>query len=434
MNDFPFMTSYWFDSQIATSPSLSGAQFADVAVVGGGFAGLSAAHHLKSSEPGLSVALVEAKHIGFGASGRNAGWLLSLPPVHWLLEDLDDPRRLADIRWTSQLCRDNIAQLGRWVADEAIDCAWTPSRHVLAARNRLEAAALRWLMQRYEAIGLHCEFFEKEKMAQLVSYPAIAGMAYEFVSIQPYRLARGLRQRCLDQDVRIYENPPIETIRSTSRGVQLTAADGATLTARKVILATNAYTRSLTLDAEIPAASTQHTYMLATGPLEPDVLDRISQTRTPFGDPALSFYIGRIYENRLLFNGIDRPSRVTPEDDRHVASFVKLHREMLRRFPFLESVPLAGAWGGAVQQTPSDAPIVRRSKNDPNVILNIGYGGGSGVGMALLSGQLTTGLVSERGPMDDDAQRLRTLLANSRFPRMGPVRALFGVLRKMAFG
>jgi hypothetical protein len=73
MNDFPFKTSYWFDSQIATSPSLSGAQFADVAVVGGGFAGLSAVQHLKSSTPNLSVALVEAKHIGFGASGRNAG-------------------------------------------------------------------------------------------------------------------------------------------------------------------------------------------------------------------------------------------------------------------------------------------------------------------------------------------------------------------------
>jgi glycine/D-amino acid oxidase-like deaminating enzyme len=271
-------------------------------------------------------------------------------------------------------------------------------------------------------------------MTQLVGYPAIAGMAYEFVSIQPYRLARGLRQRCLDQDVRIYENTPIKTIRSTSQGVQLIAADGATLTAQKVILATNAYTNSLMLDVEIPATSTQHTYMLATEPLKPDMLDRISQTRTPFGDPALSFYIGRIYENRLIFNGIDRASRVTPEDDRHLPSFIKLHKEMLRRFPFLESVSLAGAWGGAVQQTTSDAPIVQRSKSNPNIILNIGYGGGSGVGMALLSGQLTTGLVLERGPIDNDAQRLRTLLANSRFPRMGPVRAALGVLRKMVFG
>ena len=234
-------------------------------------------------------------------------------------------------------------------------------------------------MQRYEAIGLHCEFFEKKEMAQLVGYPAIAGMAYEFVSIQPYRLARGLRQHCLDQGVRIYENTPIKTIRSTSQGVRLIAADGATLTARKVILATNAYTNSLMLDVEIPATSTQHTYMLATEPLKPDMLDRISHTRTPFGDPAFSFYIGRIHENRLIFNGIDRASRVTPEDDRHVPSLIKLHREMLRRFPFLESVSLAGAWGGAVQQTPSDAPIVHRSKSNPNVILNIGYGGGSWV-------------------------------------------------------
>jgi glycine/D-amino acid oxidase-like deaminating enzyme len=289
-------------------------------------------------------------------------------------------------------------------------------------------------MPRFEAIGQHCEFLEKEKMTQLVGYPAIAGMAHEIVCIQPYRLARGLRQRCLDQDVRIYENTPIKTLRSTSQGVQLIAADGATLTAQKVILATNAYTNSLMLDVEIPATSTQHTYMLATEPLEPDMLDRISQARTPFGDPALSFYIGRIYENRLIFNGIDRASQVTPEDDRHLPSFIKLHKEMLRRFPFLDPVSLAGAWGGAVQQTTTDAPIVRRSKSNPNVILNIGYGGGSGVGMALLSGQLTTGLVLERGTIDNDAQRLRTLLVNSRFPRMGPVRAAFGVLRKMVFG
>jgi glycine/D-amino acid oxidase-like deaminating enzyme len=434
MNTFPFCTSYWFDSQIATSPALSEAQFADVAVVGGGFAGLSAAQHLKASRPTLSIALVEARHIGFGASGRNAGWVMSLPPLYWLLDDLADRQRLADIRWTSQVCRENIAQLGRLVAQEGIDCAWTPSRHLLTARNPLEVATLRWLMPRFEAIGQQCEFFEKGEMSRLVGYPAVAGLAYEIVSIQPYRLARGLRQRCLDLDIRIYENTPIKSMRSTAQGVQLIAADGATLTAQKVILATNAYTKSLLLDVETPATSTQHTYMLATEPLKPDMLDRISQARTPFGDAALSFYIGRIHEDRLIFNGIDRASQVTPEDDRHLPSFARLHQEMLRRFPFLESVPLAGAWGGAVQQTTTDAPIVQRSKSNPHVILNIGYGGGSGVGMALLSGQLTTGLVMEDDPIANDAQRLRTLLATSCFPKMGPVRAAFGVFREMIFG
>lgn len=434
MNDFPLTTSFWFDSQIETSPWLAGNQFADVAVVGGGFAGLSAAQNLKLSKPDLSVALIEAKHVGFGASGRNAGWVMSLPPLYWLLDNFEDRQRLDDIRWTSQVCQDNIDQLGRLIVQEAIDCAWTPSQHLLAARNPLEVATLRWIMPRFEAIGQRCEFFEKEKMKQLVGYPAIAGMAYEIVSIQPYRFARGLRQQCLNQGVRIYENTPIKTICSTTKGVQLSTDDGATLTARKAILATNAYTKFLALDIEIPATSTQHTYMLATEPLKPDMLDRITRARAPFGDPSLSFYIGRLHENRLIFNGIDRASQVTQDDDRHLPSFTKLYKEMLRRFPFLEPIPLAGAWGGAVQQTTTDAPIVQSSKSNPNVILNIGYGGGSGVGMALLSGRLTTGLVLENERIDNDAQKLRTLLANSRFPKKGAVRAAFEVLRRMIFG
>lgn len=407
------------------------ARSADVAIVGGCFAGLSAARDLKLKKPDLNVALIEAKHIGFGASGRNAGWVMSLPPLYWLLDNFEDRQRLEDIRWLSRVCQDNIDQFGRLTAQEAIDCAWTPSQHLLVARNPLEVATLRWIMPRFEAIGQRCEFFEKEKMKQLVGYPATVGMAYEMVNIQPYRLARGLRQYCLNQGVHIYENTPVKTIRSTTQGVQLSTADGATLTAQKVILATNAYTKFLTLDIEVPTTSTQHTYILATEPLKPDMLDRITRARTPFGDAALSFYIGRIHEHRLIFNGIDRASQVTQADDHHMPSFAKLHEEMIRRFPFLESIPLAGAWGGAVQQTTTDAPIVQRSNSNPNIILNIGYGGGSGVGMALLSGRLTTGLVLEDETRDSDGQRL---LANSRFPKMGPVRATLGVLGKMIFG
>ena len=172
--------------------------------------------------------------------------------------------------------------------------------------------------------------------------------------------------------------------------------------------------------------------MLATEPLDGIVLDQISNSRKPFGDAAMSFYIGRIHEDRFIFNGIDRKSHVTADDDRHLPSFSRLYAEMIRRFPFLEAVSLAGAWGGAVQQTSTDAPIVRLSKNNPNVILNIGYGGGSGVGMALLSGRLVADLVVENSP-DNEAQRLRALLENSRFPVLGFVRAAFGILKKMMF-
>ena len=426
---FPFSTSFWFDPEIETSPPLRGERNVDVAVVRGGFAGLSAARHLKLRAPGLGVALVEARHVGFGASGRNAGGVMGLPPLYWLLEDLEDRRRLDDVSFTARLARESNVEVGRLVEREAIDCDWKPSRHVLVARSALEVATLRWLAPRFEAIGVPCERYDDEQVRQLVGYPAKAAVAYEIATIQPYRLARGLRRLCIAQGVQVYEGTRVARIQSAREGVRLTTSSGAILTAGKVILATNAYTRFVEVEAEVPGTSTYHTYMLATEPLEDGMIDRIGRARTPFGDAAMSLYIGRIHERRLIFNGIDRSSGATSEDDRHLPSFAKLRGEMVRRFPFLDAVPLAGAWAGPVQETQSDAPIVRPAAGNPDVILNIGYGGGSGVGMALLSGRLTTDLALGNTAADPDAQRLRALLANSRFPPMGPVRAAFAVLR-----
>jgi glycine/D-amino acid oxidase-like deaminating enzyme len=172
--------------------------------------------------------------------------------------------------------------------------------------------------------------------------------------------------------------------------------------------------------------------MLATGPLDAGSISQISPAKAPFGDAAYSFYIGRIHGGRLIFNGIDRASQMTPGDDLHLPSLLKLEREMRRRFPALREAPVAAAWGGGVLQTRSDAPIVRAAENRSGVILNIGYGGGSGVGMALLSGRLTADLVLSGGRPDPDAERLRRLFAQSTGPGIGLYsKAAFSLLRHL---
>lgn len=169
--------------------------------------------------------------------------------------------------------------------------------------------------------------------------------------------------------------------------------------------------------------------MLATKALDDSTIQQISEARHPFGDPSLAFYIWRMHGNQFLFNGIDRASQNTLNDDRHLPSYTKLYKEILRRFPFLADVKLEAAWGGATQQTITDTPIVQASSQHSNLFLNIGYGGSSGIGAALASGRLVTELVLGEQSRDHEAKRMRLLLGNSRFPIMEPVRAATGVIK-----
>ena len=125
---------------------------------------------------------------------------------------------------------------------------------------------------------------------------------------------------------------------------------------------------------------------------------------------------------------------VREEDDRHVRSFMKLERALFKRFPFLDSTSIGSAWAGAYLQTGTEAPIVGTVPGHPNVILSIGYGGGSGVGTALMSGKLTADLATE-DRMDSDAERMRTLFASGmRWPIGGFLRAGLSILKGMISG
>lgn len=214
-------------------------------------------------DPALRVTLVEANHIGYGASGRNGGFVMSLPPLMWLLGNLNDPDWLDEVRWTVALCTENNAQIAQMLDEEGIDAEWTPTIHQLLARNGVETATIRWLSGRFRNAGLHSDCVDDAQAQALIGYPVQALMTFPTILMHPFKLVRGLKQIVERRGVIVYENTPACRIETGSRGVTVVTDDGR-IEAERVVLATNAYGKGLHNGLSLPSMSMYHTYLLAT--------------------------------------------------------------------------------------------------------------------------------------------------------------------------
>lgn len=425
---FPYQQSYWMmNHEVPTAAPLAGEHVADVVIVGGGFAGLSTALGLLHAQPDLKVTLIEAQHIGYGASGRNGGQIMNFPPPTWMLEDLDqaENRELIDLH--HQLAAEQLDLVATSVMAAGVPSDMEPGRIAGVARNAFEVAGVRWAHDLLRGAGIDSELYLGEAAQARSCTPAKAALDLPTTRIQPFELAQGLRQALLARGATIFESTPAKRVENTADGVRVETAGGV-IRADRAVLTTNAYLlqNRVELDRSLPKTSILHTYLIATERLDPDVFHRIFPTGEGFGDAALTFFYGRPHDGRLLFGGMDRTSKNTVADDQREASFRALHAEMLARFPFLRDVPLSAAWGGAVQETRDSAPIIRRTSEGSNIILNMGFGGNSGVNGSISSGRLVPSLVLEKD--DADARRILTRMQSPRVPWGGLARAALGLL------
>lgn len=429
-SNFPIKTSFWFDGPDYSQQSLSNDISIDVAVIGGGFAGLSSALHLKAENPDFRIAVFETEHVGYGASGRSGGWLVPFPPLYWLMDDLRDFKRLDCYQKAISAQKENIIQILHDAKDEAFSESTIWGRHYLVARNRIEAAILNWVDSRMSILKMQNDFIKNSFKADIVGYPNRSVLGWETWFINPYDLVMLLRQRCLQKDIRIYEKTPIVKIRDNYKNLSIETKSGANIQSKNAIVATNAYLSSIDFGFNVDFGTPEHTYMIATEPLEKELIQAISSQKYGFGDPSLSYYCGRFFNDRLLFNGCDRKSNATKKDDECLSAYQKLHREMVRRFPVLDGKKLDCAWGGPVLQTSSDAPVIRAAKENSKIVFNVGYGGGSGISMALNSGPLTTFLITGRSSNSSTVDTHFRALAMSRRPYVGLFKAGLEIIKK----
>lgn len=388
--------SFWLETagEYQERVPLAGERSADVCIIGGGFTGLSAALHLRELDSSLRVVVLESDVVGFGASGRNAGFSMTLfglsPEVTaWRFG-------LERLREADEYMVRVVELVGRRVEEHAIDCDYEPNGLLTVAANDAQRRRLQREMELARRARTHeTAWLEGGEVRELVNAPAVCGARLDPLCalLNPAKLVRGLARAAERAGAVIHERSPVAEV-APGRRVHVRTAAGQVV-AEKAILATNAYSARLR-----PLRSRQlpiHTYIVLTEPLSPEQLAAIGwRQRQGIEDGRnLIHYFRLTADNRLLMGGEDAlyyyGSAVGR--DRSGALQRRLEAAVGRLFPALRGVRFSHHWGGPISATLDLAPAIGRA--GPNLLYSVGCMG-HGVSLCNLNGATLADLALER--------------------------------------
>ncbi|MDE3078762.1 MAG: FAD-binding oxidoreductase [Paracoccaceae bacterium] len=378
---------------------LEGAERADVCVIGGGFTGLSAALHL--AEAGLSVILLEAHRVGFGASGRNGGQVGSGQRLEQdTLEKTlgrDDARKLWDMGEEAKaLIRDLIARHAMPVTfHEGVAHACWRMTEVGHAHAYAEKLARDYGYDRVQTL-------DRTQMAELTGTEVFAGGDLDRGAghVHPLNFALGLARAAADAGVRIFERSEVTAL--TESAPHLVKTEAGMVMADHVVLACNGYLGHLFPEVAARVMPINN-FIIATEPLGP-----MGKSILP-GNPAVADtkfvvnYWRKSEDGRLLFGGSETYGYRFPAD---IAALVR--KPLSEVYPQLRDVKIDYAWGGTLAITMNRMPCFFAK----GTILSASGYSGHGVAMATLAGRvLAEAIAGQAGRFD-----LLAKLPMPRFP------------------
>jgi glycine/D-amino acid oxidase-like deaminating enzyme len=398
---------YWLQEAgaVEAAPVLSGDRDADVVVVGGGFSGLWAAWHVKRLEPAARVVLLEAGRCGEGPSGRNGGFCNTM----WF--SLASMRE----RWggvaalaVARAAESSVAEIGAFCEAEGVDAWFRPGGYLQVSTAAAHDGVWSDALAASRALGASeamVPLSPAEITARCASPAFRAGVFYPgAATVQPARLALGLRARLLAAGVELHESSPVEQLRDGPAGVMARTAAGA-VRAGSAILAIGAAATAPRgpLRNRITVASS---HIVLTEPV-PDLLEEVGWTggECITDSRALIDYFRTTPDGRILFGWgggrIAMGARLggRAELDPVVVARTATHLRTL--FPGLEGRRLTHAWGGPIDASPTHLPMIVPLRGD-RTFAAAGYTG-NGVGPSHMVGRTLASLALDRR---DDFSRL----------------------------
>jgi glycine/D-amino acid oxidase-like deaminating enzyme len=389
---------FWLDEVGPVEPCapLSGDRRADVVVVGGGYTGLWAAWHLKALEPEARVVLLEAGLAGAGPSGRNGGFCNAL--WYWLpvMRDRFGDRPAAELALAAQASVDAI---GEFCATQHVDAWFRRGGYMRVSTAPAWDGDSEDVVETCRELGLPdaCRLLSEAEVRERCASPIFrAGALYPgAATVQPARLARGLRDRVRAAGVTLFENTPVAAV--TRRGGDVVArcergqvvAAAAVMATGGALVGLSGLRRRLTLTSS---------HMVITEPV-PDLLSELGWTggECITDARAMIHYFRTTPDGRIAFGwgagGVARGARTGGRAEIDPGVIAEVERHLVRFFPGLQGRRIELAWGGPIDVSPSHLPVV--VEIDRRIHGGFGYTG-HGVGPSQMVGRSLASLALGR--------------------------------------
>jgi glycine/D-amino acid oxidase-like deaminating enzyme len=395
-NDYP-QKSYWLNNYgpYSPNPSLAGDISVDIAIIGGGYTGLATAYFLRKAEPAMKVAVLEGEVVGFGASGRNGGFAMTLfglePAVTAMLFG---KQKTVEAHHYCERAVDLVCDL---IREHKIQSDFEYTGFLRLATTEGYVKRIRHDLELLTSLGVTgIEWIDQEKARAEVNSPLVLGAWTEARCgiLDPAKQAREMKRVAQEAGAAVYEQSPVTEIQ---RGTKFTLkTPQGTVTADKIVFATNAYSHLIPelWNKQVPA----FTYMVITEPLTEEQMGSIGwKNRQGLEDARnLVHYLRLTVDNRIAIGGSDVSIsyRRDMERDLNEATFRRLERNLVTLFPVLKDVKFTFRWGGPVSVTMQMAPAIGMV-GDVRAWYSLGCVG-HGVAPTHLNGQTLCDLLLER--------------------------------------
>ncbi len=395
-------TSYWLESagdDLTPRPSLAGSIDADVAILGAGYTGLWTAYELLVRDPSLKVVVLEREIAGFGASGRNGGWVAS--GLNAESDRLERCFGRAGMTAIEDAVAGAVDDIGSVCRSEGIDADYTKGGSLTVARGPEQVPALEDHWRSLERHGRADGYrrLDAAETAERIRIEGVLGSVYgsQYAVVHPGKLVRGLARAVERRGGTIFEGTAVTDVEPGALpGLRpaLRTANGL-VRATAVVLAGEAYLTQLRSlhRALLPLYS----LIVLTEPVsEADWATIGWRAREVIGSYRLSVdYLSRTSDGRILFGGRGAPYRygstIAPAFDRDARTHALLRRMVQAWFPSLQGIGFGHAWGGPLGMPRDWIPTF---SFDPRSGIASGRGyTGHGVATANLAGRVLAGLI-----------------------------------------